>query len=244
MKNLLLALPLLTAGFSSAATITANGTPTRTTNAPSIVMPSAAGTDWGLWGTNGASVPGGASITSSSGTQTFEVTTIGGAGTPVTRGSGSLAETRFNYSNGDPTISDTNLQVGGIFNSGGIGGATANLNSGVALSLTSIATPVRINLYTYIYESTARLNVYVGDAVDPAYTNTFTDDNNGKAGYIYTFDYDPGGTPASLRFEYVKTVSFHDNSNVGFTGISIVPEPSSVALLGAGAVAGLLRRKR
>lgn len=241
MKSLLL-ISLFTAGVCSAATLTVIGTPG---TAGSATLPSAPGTDWGLWaaGTN-PSAPG-ASITSNIGTRPFTVTTVGGTGTPATRGSASLASTGFTFSNGDTSPSGSGTQVGGIFNTSGVGDNT--LGTGVALSLTSFTTPVRIQLYTYVFQATGALSVYLDGGSTAIYTNSFSSTNGGKPGYVYTFDFTPDSPFSTLRFEQLKTVSNDTlSSNVGFLGISVIaiPEVSSMALAGAGLILGLSRRRR
>ena len=244
MKSLLFAIPLLAAGVSSAATITILGGSPSGTGTTTVNLPSAAGTDWGLWGSSANPTVGTASITSNAGSQLFTVTAVGGGAGAALRGSGTGANTRFTFTNGDPTLTGTNLQVGGIFNTNGIGN---NLNAGVGLTLTTISEPVRIQLYTYFFESTATLNVYLDGSSTPAYTNSFTDiTDGGKNGRRYGFDYVPDSSATTVRFELIKTGSDDPSSNVGFTGISItpIPEPASFALFGAAALTGLLRRRR
>lgn len=233
---------LFTAGVCSAATLTVVGTPA---TAGSAILPSTPGTDWGLWAAGTNPSPATASITSTAGTRTFAVTTVGGTGTPTTRGSASLASTGFTFSNGDTSPSGSGTQVGGVFNTSGVGENT--LGTGVALSLTSFTTPVRIQLYTYVFQAAGALSVYLDGNSTAIYSNTFASSSGGKPGYVYTFDYIPDSPSSTLRFEQIKTVS-NDvvSSNVGFLGIAItpIPEVSSLALAGAGLILGLSRRRR
>jgi len=218
-------LTLLAAVASPAATIVISGTPGVAST--SVTLPSTANTDWGYWATSGSPVPGGASNTSTAGAQTFTVSTVGGG---VTRGSTQVTQTTFNFTNGTSPTSGS-IQPGGIFNSLiGPGAANANIGTGIEMTLTGIAVPTTIQLYTYLFHSQGTLNVYLDGSVTPAYTSAFTESIGTKTAYLYTFNYVPDGTGTSVRFEFLKTASTDGNSNVGFLAIA-VPEPSRGVLL-------------
>ncbi len=118
------------------------------------------------------------------------------------------------------------------------------------MTLTSISTPVQISLYTYAFSAIGTLNVYLDGGTTASYTSTVSDTLSAKPGFFFSFGYTPTTATDSIRFEYIMTsvngTSGAASGNVGFlaTSIAPIPEVSSMALLGAAAGFGLLRRRR
>jgi hypothetical protein len=246
MKSLQILLPLLTAGVSSAATLSVISAPaTPTSSIGSVTLPTGTGTDFGFW-TGTSPVPGAATSTSNNGTQTFTVTTVNGG---ATRGSSTGAATNFTFSNASPAPnSGSGSQFGGVFNNQ-IG--SPGVNSGIQMTLTSISAPVQISLYTYAFSATGTLNVYLDGSSTASYTSSVSDALSAKPGFLFSFGYTPTTATDSIRFEYIMSsvaanASGTSSGNVGFlaTSIAPIPEASSMALLGAAASFGLLRRRR
>lgn len=249
MKLVLVHLALLSCAH--AAVITGSGAlATNTTTATDRLLPNGATADWGFWNPgNGTLVPSmNATNTSNAGSQVFTVTAVTAIGAPIeansVRSSTSGANTYFSYSNGGSPLSASDVQFGGVFN-GQIG--TNGINSGIQMSLTGFTAPTTIQLWVYAYEATAQLTALVNDTASSFTATNVSDTAATKPTTLFTFTFTPDSASDVVKFRYIMS-SVDDASvgNAGFVAVALtpIPEPSSVALLGAFSTLAVLRRRR
>jgi hypothetical protein len=250
MKTLTSFLSLLFIGAANAATLTGThvafpgGVPP---TVPVAVLPAGANTDWGYFN-SGADVVASINASNTSdltGTRTFTVTPAGTA-TNV-RGSTTLGDTRFSYTNGTDPISSGTQRVGGVFSSTT---GPSGEGSGVQLTVSSFSGTSLIELYTYEFRASGTLSVFLNGGADPAYTQVITtgSDDGTKDGYKFSFTFTADSLTDTLRFQYIMDDAVGDNgsSNLGFQAIAIspIPEPTPLLLLSLSGLPLAMRRRR
>jgi len=249
MKLVLLSLALLPCGH--AAVLTGSGAlATNTSTATDRTLPGASNADWGFWHPENTNLVSSmnATNTSNAGSQVFAVTAITANGAPTNassvRSSTSGSNAYFSYGNGGNPLSRSDVQFGGVFN-GQTG--TTGINSGIQMSLTGFTTPTTIQLWVYAYEATAQLTALVNDTASSFTTATVSDVAATKPTTLFTFTFTPDSASDVVKFQYIMTgVDDAASGNAGFVAVALtpIPEPSSVALLGAASTFALLRRRR
>lgn len=261
MKTPLSVLAIATLCTTAHAATVAGSVATATNNTigTAYVMPSGAGTDWGIFvkDNNPVSGPLNATNTSNTGARVFGVSAFNGGSI---RGPGDLTTgapfSYFSYSNGTTPaspVAGTDARPSGIFNSQlGNAGATAgpdgDKGAGVQLSVTGISSQSIISVWLFNFSSAGYLEVFLNGSSTASYTQTVASaDNppNGKNAYLLNLDFTPDSTADELLIRYRMTSSA-DFAHVGFQAIAIspIPEPASLALLATAAGIFGLRRRR
>ena len=104
------------------------------------------------------------------------------------------------------------------------------------------AAPFTIYAWGTVFRGVAEFTATVGGVSDSA---TYELDHNDRdPGALFTINVNPDNAGDTVDLSYVLTESYATWSAAGFTAVSVIPEPTSLALLGLGLMALTLRRGR
>lgn len=238
-----------------AATVTGSYTAApNATPETSYLLPSGTDTDWGYFNQAGSPTVAvtsyNANNTSSTGPRTFTASVLNGGNV---RGPADIVKgapfSYFDFTNGDPTISGTDIRPSGIFNSVlGASGVTAG--AGIQTTLTGFTTQSLISVWVYNFSAKGTFDVFINGTL--SYTETVAiptaNPTDGKAGYLFSLNFTPDSASDSVNIQYRMTdrLETDGNAHVGLQAIAIspIPEPASLALLALGASSFGLRRRR
>ena len=223
------------------------------TTATAQTLPSGTDTDWGYYQQTGTPSPTvtyfDAANSSNTGGRSFTVTavnggTLRGPGTPDT----SSPFSYFDFANGTSPGTGDNVQPTGIFNSV-LGTTGVNSSAGVQLSLTGFTGQSVIQLWTFAFQSTGLLEVFINgsDTVEFSQSISGAVPQGGKDASLVTLDFTPDSALDTVEIRYRLTSTLDaTNGHVGFQAVAIspIPEPASLALLAlTGGLFGLRRRR-
>lgn len=249
-KFLPIILPLLATGPMEAAVLsgTVNTSPGSTVN-----LSTDGGLNWALWSVTSDTLTSTTTNSRASTNHKSGGPAEGGAGyisgisavggTSQVRGSTSLPAITYTYSDGSsPASLSPAAKQGTIFNS------KFDDTTGVGLSLTVTGDPsqlYRVNVWATGYSGVGQITATLNNATEvQLLSQTF---DNTKQPVLFTFEFQPDSAADLLHLSYILHTDGGLNSShieIQAVTVTVIPEPSSLAVAGLFGGLALVRRRR